>query len=682
MTFLNTPIKSLQGSINSITGVESMPWYNPSSFPVVPPALPPAPTPKDFKWRVVIDVDTQTQSSYSTRAPGIYNGQDVSVGLWIANLTSGQAWQIVSIEAKTATTVIAIVQDVYRYNTFRDPSGSGNGAPNTGTYVIFSVGETGIPEIDPIPSGGASASFGVNIQSRFQYINLQYDYPLYQSGNTFVYNDVIAADSATNSFTLTNASNKLVVGRVTSISDTMPGWFTINPVQKVVDFLDYLPGDVADVIYTSVSNPGELTLTPGGSQIYINLRKNTSSVSESTAPGPTTPGNIFQLNGVDITVGGSGTVNDALTATNLETPNTGVTANLVLIPTFVDTNNTLVTGVYGEPALWASSSPATATINGVSVTFNIVSTDPGYEDYSRPAQMAQAINNAAIPNIVASTPSTLVLMITNSSGGAINIVNGTSDINGVPFAGTASGSGLVLSTPASIYYRLEFIAVDARPINFINVVGDPVGDFGLISVENGVKACGLYVETGLRTASTTVVANLTQLGLLSPLIGDQAYVIDSDDGNGNNVDEWSMWLFDGVIWVQTSNEGSAATDAKSLETTITPSSPATGIVGTPPNINISTDRRVSLITVEVTEAFDANSLLDIGYTVNNPATPISVTNGLMTSGLIDLTIPDTYTTTSDILFGTDTVVGDVTVTYAFTLNGATTGSAQIIVSYV
>src|SRR5690606_3525520 len=117
----------------------------------------------------------------------------------------------------------------------------------------------------------------------------------------------------------------------------------------------------------------------------------------------------------------------------------------------------------------------------------------------------------------------------------ITIVNGSSDINGVPFAGASSGSGLALSTPASITYNIEFTAVDARAINFLDVVGSTVNDFGLISVENGIKACGLYIEEGLRTATTTVVTNLTQLNTLSPLIGDSAYVIDSDDGQGNNV---------------------------------------------------------------------------------------------------------------------------------------------------
>jgi hypothetical protein len=678
MSFLNYPLKSIEGNISNVTGVETMPWYNPLDFPVRPGDPNPSPVQKDFRWRVVIDIGPQNHSSYLTRDPGTYNGQDVTVGMWIANTITGQAWQIILIEEKSTTQVTAIVQDVYRYNTFRDVAQVGNGGPGAGFYVIFSVGDTGLPQIDPAPASGISSSFTNNIQSRFEYINLQYDYPLYQAGNTFAVNDVIAADHTTNSFVLADNDNRIVVGRVTSISDTIPGWFTINPVQKIVDFLDYLPGDIGDILYTSLTTPGEITTNSGGSQIYIKLRNNTSSISISTGTGPTIAGNVFQLNGIDITVGGTGIDSDVVSAVNSESSNTGVSALLVLAPTTVQTNISLITPTYGEPALWASSSYATATINGITVTFNITSLDPGYEDYARPTQMAQSINDAAIPNIVASTISNgTILVITNTAGGAITIVNGNSDINGVPVAGTASGTGLELSTSASTSYNIRFTAVDARPIDFLDVIGTTVEDFGLISVENGIKACGLYIEEGLRTATSTVVANLVQLNSLSPLIGDQAYVIDSDDGQGNNVGQWSMWVYNGSVWVMTSNQDSSSTDAKSLEYTLTHLSPGAITIG-----EMSTGRRVTLITVEVTTPFDGNATLDIGYQVDNPSPPPAVPAGLMASNIIDLTVVGTYTTTTDILFGTDTVDGDVSITASFINGGSSTGIAQIIVSYV
>jgi len=674
MAFLNIPLKSIQASVDSVIGTETMAWYNPTSFPVLPAGQSPPPVQVYFRWRITMVIERQTQSAYNTRRPGLYTGQDVSVGQWIANLVTGQSWQIITVESKTETAVTAIVQDIYRYNTFRDPSSSGNGSPNTGTYVVFEIGDTGIPEIDPIPSSGISSTFTINLHSRFQYINLQYDYPLYQVNNTFAVNDVIAASALTHSFVLSGEDNRVVIGRVTSISDTIPGWFTINPVQKIVDFLDYLPGDVGDIIYTSVTNPGEITLDSLGTELYVKLRNNTSSTSLSRLAGPTTSGNMFQLNEIDIFVG-SGNSTALINAVNAQQTLTGVSAAAALTPTSIQTNNTLLSLNYSEPALEVSV-PATATINGTVVTFNIASTDIGYEGYARAAQMAMSINDALIPNIVASTPNSLILQLTNTTGGSISITNGASDPAGVSFAGNSSGSGLPLSTPASTNSRIQFTAIDARSINFLDVVGNTTLDFGLVSVENGTKACGLYIEKGLRTALTTVVLNLSALNSLQPLIGDQAYVIDSDDGQGNHVGEWSLWLFDGVNWVQTSSQASASTDAKSLEYVLTTVSPGNILIG-----EISTGRRVTLITVEVTTPFNAPSILNIGYQVNNPSLPPPELSGLMPSAVIDLTVAGTYTTTTDILFGSDTPQGDVTVTANFLLSGATTGLAQILVSY-
>src|SRR4051812_39904942 len=118
MAFLNIPLKSIECRVDSVIGTETMAWYNPTSFPVIPPAQTPNPVQVYFRWRVTMVIERQTQSAYNTRRPGLFTGQDVSVGQWIANLVTGQSWQIITIESKTETAVTAIVQDVYRYNTF------------------------------------------------------------------------------------------------------------------------------------------------------------------------------------------------------------------------------------------------------------------------------------------------------------------------------------------------------------------------------------------------------------------------------------------------------------------------------------------------------------------------------------------------------------------------------------
>ena len=660
-----------------IVPTDTMPWYNPTSFPVPPGSPYPTPSQNAYRWLVTCDVATQTQSSSSTRQPGAYNGQDISVGQWIANTTTGASWQIISVTSKTTNSISFIVQDIYRYNTFKDQTQQGDGSPSAGFYVAFNVSDSGVPEIDPVPVSGVSPDFFTNLLSRFEYINLQYDFPLYQAGNMFQVNDVVGTSVATHNFVLASTTSTIPIGRVTSISDTISGWFTFNPVQKITDFLDALPGNIGDIIYTDPANPGGLTITPGGSQIYLKIRNNTHSLSFSVVPdGTSTAGNVVQINGQDATIGGTGSLDDLVSAATAVSSLSGVNASKVLQPSSVTTDMMLISTTYGEPLLNITLPYATAYINGVLVTFNQGSTDTGYAGYARAADMAAVINAANVPNIVA-TSTLAALTITNSAGTTITISNGQADTNGVYFAGSSSGAGLALTTSASTQYIARFDAIDSRPIDFLDVVGSPTGDYGLISVENGIKACGMYIAEGIRTTTSVVVANLAALAGLTPYVGDQAYVIDSADANGNNVGEWSLWLYSGSIWQETSNQDSATTDAKSLEYTLTTTSPALINIG-----QISTGRRITLITVEVTVPFNMASSLEIGYQVYNPSSPPPVPSGLMTTDLIDLAVAGTYTTSTDILFGTDTPQGDVEITASFGKASASVGSAQIIVSYV
>lgn len=677
MAFLNIPVKAIGAIILDYSGYETMPWYDPTFYPVGPGGQPPLPVDRDYRWKVTLEISPQFHSSYISRSPGVYNGMDISVGQWVASTATGQAWQIVSIEQKTESQVVAIIQDVYRYNTFRDPSSTGSGAPPLGAAVVFNLSEEGIPQIDPVPPSGVSAQFSQNLNSRFEYINIQYDYPLYQESNSFKIGDVVAVNPETNSYVIASTAQQLVVGRVTSVSDTRPGWFTVNPVQKIVDFLDHLPGNVGDIIYTSTTVPGELTTDPGGAKIYVKLRNDSPTTVIGTLPGPTNPGNVMQINGKNAEINGSGTVADAITAVNLVSNDTGITASPALAPTSVETNLAYITSTYGEPALFSANAPAIAEINSVLVTFDLSSPDPGYQNYARPAQMAESINSANIPNIVASVPGAGILRITNTAGGPITIVNVIDDVNGVPVAGPNSGTGLELLTPASTVELLSLSATDSRPINLLDVIGTPIADFGLVSAENGTKAAGMYIKDGIRTASSTVVADLAQLNSLDPLTGDTAFVIDSADSEGNHSGEWSFWLYNGSQWVQTANQDSSTTDAKSLETTLYHNSLPETIIG-----EVSTGRRIALITIEVITPFDSTPNVSIGYVVNNPTNPVGSIDGLMSTNVIDLTTAGIYTASTSVLFGIDTPEGDVDIMAYFNANGSTTGEVQIIVSYM
>lgn len=650
----------------------------PSGYPVFPGGDPPDPIPVPFRWTVTLDINGQLHSSVYTRGPGYYDGMDVEVGQWMANITTGQTYQIISISAKTTSSITCTVQDMYRYNTFRAQAQDGNGEPSAGgqEYVIFEVGEDGSPFIDPKPDNLVSSSFWINLLSRFNYINTQYDYSLFQKNNTFNVGDAIAVDATTNSFVKASGEDKITIGRATSISDTMPSWFTINPVSKIDEFLDYLPGNIGSIIYTDAAVPGALTTVSGGDPVYVKLRNNGQSQTKSVSNAIVSPGTSLQVNGQTIEFTAPGNMTSIASDFNTVSALSGVVATVGLVDNVVNYDPALQ-GPF--PYLITTGNAAQATINGVTVTFDVPQTwGTVFERTTAGSDaMASAINAAGIPGIVATSVLNGGLTLTNITGGAINIVNVRSDAGGTPFAGSNSASGLPLSNAASVNQCVVLTAVDARPINLLNVIANPTGQLGLVSVENAPKASGLFIGAGLREATNTVVVNLAARNALTPLIGDQAFVINSDDGSGNYVNQWSNWLWDGSTWVLMSRQSTSTVAAKTLEYSLTTSTPASFNIG-----NIVSGTRVTVVTVEVMTAFTTSSLLELGYSVANPTSPEVNTSGLMSSTLIDLSRTGVYATTGDTLFGTDTATGDVTLTGTFISGGSPTGSARILVSYV
>src|SRR5271165_4231499 len=189
---------------------------------------------KSYQWTLTLSITTQFQSGTTTRQKEQYNGMDVNVGQWIASISSGLAWQIVSISSKSASSVTCVVQDIFRYNTYRDPARTGNGKPATGSYVVFTLAEDGSPLVDPAPAG-LGANFLSTLTTRFSYINLeQYDFPLGKPGNaaiTFNYGDIIATDQPTGFFVLADSTHTNIVGRVTGVDDSGI-YFAVDPIRK------------------------------------------------------------------------------------------------------------------------------------------------------------------------------------------------------------------------------------------------------------------------------------------------------------------------------------------------------------------------------------------------------------------------------------------------------------------
>ena len=142
---LNVPNKVLETSISSVTGNAYWDHANGSADLWSSDKG----TKKYYRWEITFSVTQQLHGSHLTRDDFKYNGLDIVVGDWIAEATSGDCWKIISITSKSTTSVTAIVEDWLRYNTFR--ASNGNGAPSSGSGVIFSLNEKGIPMLDPLP---------------------------------------------------------------------------------------------------------------------------------------------------------------------------------------------------------------------------------------------------------------------------------------------------------------------------------------------------------------------------------------------------------------------------------------------------------------------------------------------------------------------------------------------------
>jgi hypothetical protein len=654
---INIPSRVINGDIISSVGVEFWPYDDGTGDPWWAGGG----TPRDYRWSLEISIIPQTHSSHLTRDDYEFNGYDVRLGDWIASSTTGTTVQIVEVTSKTASSITVIVEDVVRYNTFRAPGATGNGSIGVGQCIIFELNEEGEPMVDPIPPAGVSAVFFSNLMSRFQNINEQFDFNLTQVGHTFQKGDIISVDSDSGNFVLSDNTFTTVIGQVTDVGPT-PDQFFINPVQKIVNDFDTLPGAITDILYTD--NAGGLTTSPSsGKMMYIKLRENTQSTAVGQViDGTTTPGNVIEINGSPITISGAGDIPAAISAINLNTGVTGITADSVTAPTQVDTSLPLF---YGEPALYTVPTPATATINGVTVTFDIDTV--GLSTYALnlalEEDMAAAINRdmlAAGNTDIVATTNTNNLIISNNSGGAITISNGAVDQSGVAFAGNNSGSGVELLTPAGSGSYLRLTAPDARPIDIFDVAGTPSVDYGIYSAENGAKAAAIYVEQGLRTGGTTVVADIPSRDALNPFIGDQVMVLDK--GNG----EWELYLYDGSVYIPVANQDSARTDANSVDLIVDFNDPALQEI-----VTVSSQSRITLITVEVITPFDGSPTLTVGI---SPDLDL-----LFTDDLHDLSTVGSYAYQTDYYFDTG-VDTDILVNYI--ANGATQGQARIIVSYM
>ena len=434
----------------------------------------------------------------------------------------------------------------------------------------------------------------------------------------------------------------------------------IRPNTRIIDFLPAIPGNVSDFIYTHATTAGALTTSDASGRIqFLKIANSIESSVTGTVLNPTVTANdVIEINETPVTLT-STTLSQTVSDINASTSTHGVTASTTPSPTTATTATLSL--AYGLVGVYPGG---VITINGTSVTIN--TTTAGQAAYGIAvaigADIVADVNAAAPTNITASLSGSNVVL-TESQGNAITIVNVTNDGQGNPVAGASSGTGWPLSTSASTGAYIKLARADGGEILLDQTTGTPLTSLGVFSVHNGRPPLAVTVEQGLRTSGgTTVVNNVFALNALSAQTGDTAYVIDS--GNG----EWKFMIYNGSSWIQLSDEDSADVDAKTITATVTQS----GGSGNTTIGTVSNNARITLVSVEVTQAFDdANATLTVGDSGDN--------DRLASDVMIDLTSTGTYAMQPAYQYtgGSDTDI----VAY-LNIGSSSTGSAKVLVSYM
>jgi len=586
---LNIPPKVLAGGVVSSTVSEY--WIYPNGNDDKWWLL--GSTPRGWRYELTIDINEQQHGSHLTRKPFRYNGMDIKVGDWLAYANDGSSMKIVSVESKAETQVTLIVEDYQRYNTFKSNVGSAQGSGSA--VIIFELQESGLPMIDPLPTGPGD-KFQSNVGARFARQNIRDNFELYLVNNGLEKGDVVSAANNTISATTCATAGNMI--GVVNMPGPGPDYVTIRPHNRFVDYDTTIPnGSPGDKIYLTDDN--SLTLDGAnscGKTAFITVNSAVPTVLTGTVNNPAFATSAFSIEINDTTVNFTGTESLVQIGSAINTANVpGVEASA---PQAVNTatSGTLSTA-YG---LVGGFVPFAATINGVAVSFT--SDFYGSARYgvpvAAPEDMKLAIDAANVPNLKVDAPGDGTLTLTELNGNAIIIQNTQPDNtgtggSGVGFAGTNSATGLQLNTAATTSFRLRLTRADGGPIDIYDnsLVFETVT--GLTSGQNGRPTVVAAVYDGLRQASTTVIADITDRDLLNPAVGDMAYVL--NDGTGS----FALYLWDGTTWQLLGNEESALSQARSYEVEYGVGDATTIFLG-----NVSVDRKIESVSADITVAFD------------------------------------------------------------------------------
>lgn len=476
-TFNGIPVLSLPAAINTTpSNGATLPWNG---------------TSKSYQWGTTLAITVQAHSGVNTRQKFQYNGLDVNVGMWIANLSTGLAWQIVSISTKSSTSVTCTLQDIFRYNTYRDATSSnaGNGKPTTGSYVIFSLSEAGLPVIDPKQTGFTVGSlFLSTLLSRFQYINTQNDFLITQSGIAGPLASVYFGGGGTAS-----AGSGYVAGVYTNVP--LIGGSGVG-AQATVEVAP--SGAVSSVSVTSVGS-GYVVTTPASPTNPITINNiNLGGTGSGFLGGVSSNffyGDVVALDeGTGTYVKSDGNhLNVIGTVTAVDDSGTNIA--IIAIQKINDTLNSLP-GVVGDLLYTDPNNPGglTTTASGTPVYLKL---------------RTQTSSTTQSSTFGSATSTVTTAGYTFNVNGILAVVGGTGTLTDVRDAINAISSVTGVSAVIAGSFFLTITAVDARQIGFEDIFGSTTIDVGLVSVENGTKAAGMFITNSRQSANFSSVIGFT-----------------------------------------------------------------------------------------------------------------------------------------------------------------------------
>ena len=612
-----------------------------------------------YRWILTADISYAPHGSHMTRLPFYYTGLDVAPGMWVMSVVEPKALKVISVINSTDSSVTCLVEDVDRYNTFKDPTGSGLGAFQIpADLIFFELGDDGLPIMDPLPANALNPGVISSVEARFRVFNPLIENKFFQLNHGFTEGQVLKLNATTQKFEQADGDDVYIVGTVIATGPG-PNYFYLSPSTKIItNLLPALPGNVGDAVYLD-SVTGELTNVPNGSPIYIKMTDAVSAYTVGTTDLPSTgAGNSTKINNVLVTFN-DGAISDIIDSINATTAQHGVIASMSAAPTVLAS-----AGSYPSTTLPASGvlqfklNGVDTRISGLSINFQD-SGDIGFWDIIR-AVNEQTAKHGVTAKIDFGLGGKIVL--TNESGGAIDFVNIEPVVSSGSVKTISDALGLSELNASGAPTRLKLNRVDGGPITLTDVSGSFTYDTGLKSVSNGAAPIALVVDKSINATGNYIVDNIAARDNLTGIrTGDQVFV-----KSGITSGEWELYVRTGDAYTKIADHDSAVADASTLSIEVAFDTASPVSLG-----NVSSGTRIANVTVVVESPFNALATIDVG-TVDDHDAVFSTAN-------IDLTVAGTYEgSTSFIYEGAE----DGELYVHLNAAGSSSGRARVMVSYL